>query len=177
MTQWYYSFPVYFWLCMIFWIFKSTLGMTFLGFPIKCLLRMPFFGLSTQVHFREVDSNQFMTQEVPRRLESIQLMTRAAFQEWTQNQLMTQMDSPGNDSNRRIVQAASLGIKLVWLMAQNTSPFLDSNKIMTQAKKNIWFWVDSALGSESYRCLPLTSTFGTSSGNAPAPILPRLSKS
>ena len=74
------------------------LGMTFLRFLLSTeeLTSNEYFGLSTQVHSRQIGLNQLMTQAVNRRLKSIQLTTQA--------------DSPGIDSGRLMARVSSLGI-------------------------------------------------------------------
>ena len=76
----------------------SVLGMIFLGFGSihfrrNCYfqnnyhwtwLGVSFFGLSTDVSFREIGSNHFMTKAVSLRVESIPFITKAAFKELTQ---------------------------------------------------------------------------------------------
>ena len=120
--------------------------MTFLGFQLECWLPDFLGAFDSSALLIESPHVSNSISEI----RIIQLMTEATFQELAQNQLTTQAGSQYIDSDRLMAQAASLGIKSNWFMTLNASPLFDSNRLMTQAKKNIWIWV------ESYPCLSHT---------------------
>ena len=82
MTQWCYSFPVSF---DLFWAFNFTVDLVrrFLGFSTQVFTSYElFWGLSTQVPYRQTNLNMLTTQAVSRRPEAIQLMTQRRSRNW-----------------------------------------------------------------------------------------------
>ena len=141
MTQWCISLPVSY---DLFWAFNFTVDFawSFLGFPLKCWLRMTStrMGLSTQVPY---PTNWFESAH-----------DSSSISETWIDSVHDSSGFPGIDSESTQDSNVFPGINSDRLMIQNAFRFFDPNQVMTRPK-SIRFWVDSWFDSESYQCLLL----------------------
>ena len=75
-----------------------------------------------------------MTQAVPQRVESFELMTQAAFQGIDSESNHDLLGSPGIDLDQLMIQPAFQGIDSGLTHDSSRPPGIDSNRLITQAK-------------------------------------------
>ena len=131
---------------------KSSLNMTFLGFPLKYWLRMTLFGLSTQSAFRR---NWFQSSHDSTSISETWIDSTNESSAFPGTDSESTYDSSGFPRHCfRSTHGSSdfPGNQIILAHHSKCFPTFNLNRLMTQAK-NIWFWVDSWFDFESYPCL------------------------